>query len=204
MPVRTAPKPPPPGLPPCVALGAYAGPLRGLILAYKEKGAFRLARPLGVELSRAAAIYLDSTAVPVVIVPVPSTAAAIRTRHGDHMIRLARQVVRELRRRGIRSVVANCLTAAPKVDSSHLTAAARARSAATAFRVRSAAVARVAAAQRVGAAVIIVDDILTTGATIAAVSNVLWSGGVVVDGAACVAATRRLHEPSTNTIADAG
>ena len=45
-PFATAPVPPPPGLPPCTALGVYGGPLRGVLLAYKEKGRHRLAQPL--------------------------------------------------------------------------------------------------------------------------------------------------------------
>src|SRR3954447_12684100 len=45
-PFRAAPTPPPPGFPPCVAVGAYEGPLRGVLLAYKERGRHRLPPPL--------------------------------------------------------------------------------------------------------------------------------------------------------------
>jgi predicted amidophosphoribosyltransferase len=41
----TRPEPAPAGLPPCVALGDYAGVLRELVLAYKDRGRHRLARP---------------------------------------------------------------------------------------------------------------------------------------------------------------
>src|SRR5258705_3210579 len=44
-PVR--PDPAPPGLPPCVALGGYDGGLREALLAYKERGRYRLAPPPG-------------------------------------------------------------------------------------------------------------------------------------------------------------
>ncbi|TBL30065.1 hypothetical protein EYA84_23355, partial [Verrucosispora sp. SN26_14.1] len=44
-PVR--PVPAPPGLPPCHALGPYGGPLREILLAYKDHGRHGLARPLG-------------------------------------------------------------------------------------------------------------------------------------------------------------
>src|SRR5690606_40735344 len=43
----TRPQPSPVGLPPCAALGDYDGALRGLILAYKERGRHPPARPLG-------------------------------------------------------------------------------------------------------------------------------------------------------------
>ncbi|MBM0278320.1 ComF family protein, partial [Micromonospora sp. STR1s_6] len=49
------PTPVPPGLPPCVALGAYADPLRAALLAYKEQGRHGLARPLGALLAEVVA-----------------------------------------------------------------------------------------------------------------------------------------------------
>jgi predicted amidophosphoribosyltransferase len=191
-PTPTAPTPSPPGLPPCVALGAYEGPLRGLVLHFKERGAYRLARPLGEQLARAVVRASGRPAgSPIVVIPVPSTAAAIRERHGDHMARIARHTVRQLGQSGWPAAAAGCLTARAKADSSHLTALGRAEAATDAFRVRPSAVRRVAAAQHAGASVIIVDDILTTGVTMAAVAIALASVGVRIDGAATIAATRR-------------
>src|SRR2546430_12864846 len=46
-PHRVRPTPAPTGLPACVALGAYDGALREVLLAYKERGRHVLARPLG-------------------------------------------------------------------------------------------------------------------------------------------------------------
>src|SRR5437667_3977387 len=92
-PVR--PTPAPPGLPACVALGGYDGVLREVLLAYKERGRHVLARPLGDWLAGTVAYgvrqagYPDGT--PVLLVPVPDTAAAARHRYGDHMCRLARR-----------------------------------------------------------------------------------------------------------------
>lgn len=190
VPTPTAPSPAPRGLPPCVALGAYEGPLRGLILGYKERGAHRLAGPLAGHLARAVALRIPA-GTPILVIPVPATAAAIRDRHGDHMTRISRPTVRVLQRSGLPAAMVRCLTARPKSDSSHLSAMARAEAAVDAFRVRARTVGRVVEAQRAGAAVIVVDDILTTGATMAAVASVLASAGVAVDGAATLAATRR-------------
>jgi hypothetical protein len=78
-PHATAPEPPPPGLPPVTAVGSYATVLRGTLLAYKEKGRHRLARPLGALLAgavaQAAVAGGGSRGGPLLVVPVPSTAA---------------------------------------------------------------------------------------------------------------------------------
>lgn len=200
-PVPVAPVPAPAGLPPCVALGAYEGVLRGLLLAYKDDGRHRLAGPLGGHLARcvAAAVLRAGrpAGTPVVLVPVPSTAAAVRARHGDHMARLARRAARELRRRSWPAAVARPLAARAKPDSSHLDAAGRARAARDAFRVRGHRAARVGLAAAAGAVLIVVDDVLTTGATMAAVALRMSASGLPVGGAATLTATRRRHVPWT-------
>src|SRR2546421_10357005 len=44
---RVRPSPEPPGLPAVYAAGAYEGEVRAVLLAHKERGALRLAEPLG-------------------------------------------------------------------------------------------------------------------------------------------------------------
>ena len=185
----TVPTPAPPGLPRCVALGEYGGQMRGLILSYKERGAHRLAGPLGAALARVVAVAGGPG--PLLLVPVPGTAAANRARHGDHVLRLARHAAGALRRTGHPALVAECLAARPKADSSHLAAVDRLALAGDAFRVRPARLGRVRDAAAAGASVVIVDDIITTGATLAAVTALLARSGVPIGGAATLAATRR-------------
>ena len=193
-PIAATPTPAPDGLPPCVSVGAYEGVLRSVILTYKERGAHRLARPLGDHLGRAVAAAMVTAGVPVgtplVIVPVPTTAAGVRERHGDHMARLGRRAVRTLGRNGWPAALAKPLSARPKADSSHLGSRERALAAMDAFRPRSAQVRRVAAAARAGAVVIAVDDVLTTGSTMAALARALRGAGAPVHGAVTLAATR--------------
>lgn len=200
VPVPAMPTPAPPGLPPCVALGAYDGVLRDLLLGYKERGAHRLAGPLGDALAigvAAVAIRLGYTrGVPLVLLPVPSTAAAVRQRHGDHMARLSRRAAGCLEASGWPAAVTTAVTARPRPDSTHLDAASRAAAAAGAFRQRPNQVRRLADAQRAGALVIAVDDVITTGATLAALTGRLAESGVRVSAAATLAATIRRNPPA--------
>ena len=184
------PSPVPPGLPPCFTVGEYAGPMRELILAYKERGRRVLAAPLGDALAGVVlAVWPVRPAEPLALVPVPATAAAIRARHGDHMLRLARRAAFTLCNRGCPATVVTALRALPKDDSAHLNRDQRALVAKQAFTVhqgRAAPLRRVVAVS----AVVLVDDILTTGSTLAAVASRLLEAGVPAAFAVTLAATR--------------
>jgi predicted amidophosphoribosyltransferase len=197
-PVR--PVPAPPGLPPCAALGDYDGVLRELVLSYKERGRHGLAGPLGALLAEVVALH---TASPVLLVPVPGTGQAARRRHGDHVARLARHAAARLRGAGRPALVAHPLRAMPRADSAGLDSAARAASAATAFRARAGRVARLRTViQSYGAQAVVVDDIITTGATAGAVTARLAEAGVPVRAVAVLAATAR-RVPAHNLSQDA-
>jgi predicted amidophosphoribosyltransferase len=188
-PFRTAPVPPPPGLPRCVAVGPYQGPLRGVLLAYKERGRHRLARPLGTLLATAVA----ALAVPgraITLVPVPSTAAAARERHGDHMLRLAGQTVRRLRAAGWEAGVARPLKALPRPDSAGLDTPGRRAAAESSLRIRSGRTRFAGHERPAEGTLVVVDDIVTTGATLATVTRRLEEANMQVAGAAVLAATR--------------
>lgn len=187
-PVR--PEPAPPGLPPCHAAGWYAGSLRGLLLGYKERGRRWLAGPLGERLATVVAAACPG-GDPVVLVPVPATARAARARGGDHLLPLAAAAVRSLRRGGRPAAVVPAVAARPRPDSAGLSSAARLRFAADAFRVRRAGLGGLGRALRAGARVVVVDDIVTTDATAAAMATLLAGHGTPVAAVAVVAATRR-------------
>jgi predicted amidophosphoribosyltransferase len=193
-PQRVQPEPAPPGLPRCVALAAYAGSLRGAILAYKERGRHTLAGPLGDRLADVVVAALGGPARqpgPVLLVPVPATAAAARDRYGDHMLRLARRAAGGLARRGWPATVTGPLRARPRADSAELSSADRLRAAANAFTLVPSRLPTVRAALTGGARLVLVDDVLTTGATLAAVATRLRSAGVDAPVAAVLAATQR-------------
>lgn len=169
-------RPPPVAGRPVLAAGLYAGGLRTAILAYKERGRHDLAAVLAALLGRAAGALAGPGAV---LVPVPSARRAARARGGNHVLRLSRATGRAL---GL--PVADAMSLARRVhDQSGLSAEARAanlRSAMTAARPPAA-----------GVEAVIVDDILTTGATVAEAVRALRAAGWTVTGAAVIAATAR-------------
>lgn len=188
-PVAVRPTPAPAGLPRCVALGPYAGALREVLLSYKERGRHGLARPLGLLLAEVVAVAAGGGPRPVLLIPVPATARAARQRHGDHLWRLTRHAAGRLRVAGWPVAVARPLHALPRPDSATLDSAGRAATATAAFRPRPG---RLPALRRasVGRAVVVLDDIITTGATAAAVSRLL-AAEVPVTAVALLAATAR-------------
>ncbi|WP_406037675.1 ComF family protein [Micromonospora sp. NBC_00898] len=184
-PAPTRPTPAPADLPPCVALGPYAGALREGLLAYKERGRHGLARPLGALLAEVVAVAVGPVR-PVALVPVPDTAPAARARYGDHLDRLAGHAAARLRGAGWPVRVLRPLRALPRPDSVALDSAGRAAAAESAFRLRR----PVPPAGR-NAAVVVLDDIVTTGVTLAAVSQVLQPAGMTPNVAAVLAATQK-------------
>ncbi|MEV8505203.1 phosphoribosyltransferase family protein [Actinoplanes sp. NPDC051475] len=190
----TSPIPPPPGMPACVALSGYGGPMRGMLLAYKERGWHRLAQPLGALLASAVAEMAVRAGGgrhrPLVVIPVPSTASAARERHGDHMARLAAHAVRRLRRAGWEADLSRPLRALPRGDSASLTVAERAAAAESSLRIKGARIRIPRRRPTIGGTLIVVDDIVTTGATLAAVTGRLREADMQVAGAAVLAATR--------------
>lgn len=194
-PLRAAPRlawpcPCPPGLPPPWAVTAYAETTRAALLAYKEHGRRSLAAPLADALTRSldaacAGLPVDA---PVLVVPVPSTRAARRARGGEPLAALAARAVRLLRREGRDVRLAGAVRHLRGVrDSAGLSTAARAANLAGAFGVPP----RWEAAVRT-APVVLVDDLVTTGATLAEATRALRAAGAGVRAAAVVAATRRL------------
>ena len=176
------------GAPPAWAGGDYAGVLQRVVLAFKDDGRHDLAPVLGRCLARSAASALADLGptTPVLLVPAPSSRAAVRRRGANLTAGLAADAAAWLRRRGHAVAVARVLVQRRKVrDQAGLSATARHENLAGALAVRHAG----AVANR---RVLLVDDVVTTGATLAAAARALEESGAVVVGAVTIAATRKM------------
>lgn len=215
------------GLPPVCAAGPYAGAVREVLLAHKERGALGLVGALGAGLARAVEVGLggvgvvpgrgpgagggaggDAAAVVgrvpgggraavmrgalsgdgpavgggVLLVPVPSARGAVRARGHDPVRRVALAAAGVLRRGGVDVRVASVVRQRAGVrDQAGLGYWERRENLAGALRVSPAGV-RVLR----GRAVVLVDDIVTTGASLAEAARVVGEacegGGEEVSG----------------------
>ncbi|GAA0226474.1 ComF family protein [Cryptosporangium japonicum] len=176
----------------CVAAGTYRGALRSALIAYKERGVRGLAVPLGARLAAAVEAVSESDDR-LLCVPIPSSSGAIRARGGDHVVRLARFAVATLRQQGFAAEVARLITMRRvPTDSVGLGAAARRANVAGAFAAAPGPVPRLRAptgSLRGRTTIVLVDDIVTTGATLAEGYRAVADIGLPVAGAAVVAAT---------------
>jgi predicted amidophosphoribosyltransferase len=173
---------------PTVSLGSYAGLLRQALLAYKERRRIALRHDLGPRLAAlVGAIDHVSAGRRVVLVPVVSSAASSRSRGHHPVAALAAIAANTLRRQGYPVSVLNCLRYTRRVaDQSELTAAARRANLAGAFAVR-----RRHAARLPGLDVVVIDDIVTTGATAAEAIRAIEAAGGFVVGVVALANTAR-------------
>jgi ComF family protein len=144
------------------SFGFYEGSLRSLIHLFKYSGMKPLARRLGEHLCRA----LEDGASFDVVVPVPLHWRKGWRRGFNQAELLAREVAR---RRGT-SVLRALRRKRPTATQAGLTSAGRRRNVAGAFLLRSGADVR-------GKRILLVDDVMTTGATANACANALKRGG---------------------------
>ncbi|HTY28156.1 MAG TPA: ComF family protein, partial [Mycobacterium sp.] len=149
--------------------GRYAGPRRQAIVALKEHGR----RDLVVPLARAMALGVHRLSrwgilgTPLTVVPAPTRASAARRRGGDPVTRVVAAATRE---HPAVTVVAALRTRALVRDSVGLTSTARERN------LRG----RVRLVRPVEGPVLLVDDIVTTGATAREAVRTLHTAGAEV------------------------
>ncbi|MFF7972907.1 ComF family protein [Streptomyces sp. NPDC007905] len=184
-PRRVRPTREPPGLPVVHAAAPYAGEVRALLLAHKERGALALTGALGATLAGVVRAGLgpagpgDMSAVrrtpgTVLLVPVPSARWAVRARGHDPVRRMALAAAGELRRTGTPARVAAVLRQRRAVaDQAALDARQRLANLAGALEA-TADGARLLA----GGRVVVVDDLITTGASLAEAARALREAAV--------------------------
>ncbi|WP_258360802.1 ComF family protein [Moorella sulfitireducens] len=148
------------------AVGPYHGIMKEMIWAFKYQGRRSLAAPLGRLLAGVVVRELGPVR-PDLVLPVPLTGARLRARAFNQAGLLALSLGRELDLPVDGDVMARIRETAPQVN---LTRRSRWRNLAGAFRVT-------APAKITGRNLLLVDDVLTTGATAAACTIALMAAG---------------------------
>lgn len=189
----TAPTPAPAGFPLTATAGPYDDVHRGLLGAHKEDQALMLTSLLGDRLAASVSELLTFRGVPVdepvILVPVPSAAAAVRDRGFDATGALARRAVRRLSADRLVRTVKLLAQHRGLADQSGLDAAERAANLRGGLRLRRGW--GTTAVRPDGPALVVVDDLVTTGASLTEAAHCLAEGGFEVLGAATVSATVR-------------
>lgn len=173
------------GFPVTVAAGPYHSELRRVVLAAKERRALIQVPLLGRLLAGAVAELLlrGEPRLPVTLVPVPSVRARVIERGIDLTAALAVGAGRHLRRCGVEVRVARAVRLAREPDDqAGLGRRERMVNSQGAYRCLP---------RLLSGSVVVIDDVVTTGATLAAVSATLRAAGCVPFGAATVAQTQR-------------
>jgi predicted amidophosphoribosyltransferase len=197
------PDPTPSRLPVVHAAGRYEGPLARIAGAYKDDDRRDCAELLATLLTRAveAAVraapphlrVLGAGNGPLLLVPVPSSAAARRRRGDAPLTALAAAVAKGFGDDEL--VLAEALKPRRRVaDQAGLNARARALNVEHSMVVRRRWEHVVA-----GSACVVVDDVLTTGATLVEAARALRSSGSGPVVAATVCATQRRSRPPRMT-----
>jgi predicted amidophosphoribosyltransferase len=188
------PTPSPAGLAIVMAAGPYDGSLKAMVNAHKERRRLALARPLGGVLAGVVHDLVPSG--DVLLVPVPSARSVVRGRGHDPLLRITRAASATLRRHGRGASVAQLLHAVHRPrDQAGLDAASRWANLQGAMQARQ--------ATDIGR-VVIVDDVVTTGATTREAQRALEEAGVAVCGIAVIAATERKLSPGSLPIHSEG
>jgi ComF family protein len=155
----------PPPFAATLALADYRAPLDTLAVGLKFRARLMLADEFAQRLARLADDMLDASDWPDVIAPVPLAARRLVERGYNQAWQIAKPLGRALRVRSDATLVARVIETAPQ---SRLDLDARRQNVGRAFQVN---------ARVHGLHVAVVDDVMTTGATLEALAHTLKAAG---------------------------
>lgn len=165
----------------------YEGVPQRAMIAMKEHGVLAMARPLGAWLALAVAAGGHDR---LLLVQVPAHRASVTVRGTDTLEAVVTHGAAALRSGGVKVTVAPLLSRIAD-GGRHVGRSARQRELAVAGSMALTSGVRV----RDTDAVVVVDDVVTTGATAREALRALAAGGVLVRGVAAVCGTPRSGEP---------
>lgn len=187
-----------------VAAGTYTGVLRKALVAFKESGRRDLGQLLGLQLARAITACLQEIPEldarrPILLVPVPATGRARRARDGNHVAQLCEEAIAVLAGEGLQLHCTELLTVRRHRDQVGFGAHSRRRNVrgTHALDTRLTPRARQALSR---AHTLLIDDICTTGATLAESARALRSGGILPSGTAVIALAPESRAEKQNVI----
>jgi predicted amidophosphoribosyltransferase len=173
----------------CIAGATYDGLVARLVPAWKNDGRTGLTDPLTGRLSAALA-QTSTEGEEVFLVPVPSRPDSLVRRGFSPPLLLARTLRRRHRRRRTLLAVGALVAPAGPADQIGLGRLERRRNLAGTLQSGDALLlAELRAAARRRASILLVDDVVTTGATLTEAARALATAGVTVSGAVVVADT---------------
>lgn len=178
-----------PGFPATVSAGEYDGVLRRVVLATKQRGGLSHLPLLGRMMARTVAslVLAAEPAAPLVLLPVPTVRARVLERGLDLTAVLAQRAARELVRCGLAVGTSRAVgVAQAPADQVGLGRRERVANLRGAYRCRG----RVPSGS-----VVVVDDVVTTGATLTSVAEALRAAGVEPWAAVTLAETPRRGGP---------
>lgn len=158
---------------PLIALGRYRGGLRAVILAAKHRGAHAVIRRLGDALNEAVRPFGDVT-----VIPMPSSRPGFLARGYGLSMAIARTTGRP---------ISDCLVLEDSGSQRHRTRSDRQKRSIHLGPQRP----------RVGTRVVIVDDVITTGASADAAIRACHESGIVVVAVITIASAQERHLPGS-------